>query len=420
MTSINEIVCLSEEFPNCLGIFGKIQNLLFVLVGYDPFRVKLLKQNSRTISGSDMKKLGFISWLALYPFQIFAIAQETLFDSVRANGRGKTFLAAYDSDEATRLNPATLKETNITYQLRLAQFDLFVGENVIDSISDIMDAFSDSDLDGTSLLKTFSDKFGKRQYVKLQGSLFAQRFGAHELAPLFIQTGSLDLQDPNVPELSWKSDTIAGISWSSGFRVANNLYLGLTLRPFYRWYIKGDIASAELTDFVSSSVDVSSIVPVRSGFGLGGDIGMIYTPSKDFRLGAKIENFTDAGYFQDTGNEPPALRQNISFGVLKRKSITPRINLDFLADYQDLLNRDGTSMLRHLHLGTELGASVVSRDNDYGIMMGINEGYLTYGTYFDIYIMRFDISHYVVELGESPGQIPDKIWAASMRSSITF
>ncbi len=356
----------------------------------------------------------------MLPAAVFAIEQEQLFDSTRANARGRTGIAAYDSDEGSRLNPATLKESGITYQLRPYQFDAFVGDHVVASVGELLDVFSKSDVDGKELLKTFRDKVGKRQWVKLQAGFLNQRFGAHEFSPFVLQTGSLVLGDP--PSLAWKSDTITGASWSSAFMIRPSFYLGLTVRPFYRWYYKGDIEFTDLTQFLSSDVDISTIVPLRSGFGLGGDIGLIYSHTKELRLGAVVQNIGDAGYFQDTGNEPPNIKQKINLGLLKRFQLSPRFTFDSFVDYLDLMNRDGINLLRHLNLGGELGTKVYARDrdNDFGLVTGLQEGYLCYGLFLDLFFVRFDFAKYAVELGDEPGQIPEKIWTLSMRSTLTF
>ena len=59
-------------------------------------------------------------------------------------------------------------------------------------------------------------------------------------------------------------------------------------------------------------------------------------------------------------------------------------------------------------------------DHDYGVLFGLNEGYLSFGTFIDLYFMRLDLVNYGVELGHAPGQKQDRRWALSVRSSLVF
>jgi NAD(P)-dependent dehydrogenase (short-subunit alcohol dehydrogenase family) len=56
--------------------------------------------------------------------------------------------------------------------------------------------------------------------------------------------------------------------------------------------------------------------------------------------------------------------------------------------------------LRQLHLGLEFGRSFFSRDNDFGLQVGISEGYLTSGAFLDMWAVRMNLAYYAAELGE--------------------
>lgn len=79
------------------------------------------------------------------------------------------------------------------------------------------------------------------------------------------------------------------------------------------------------------------------------------------------------------------------------------INLDYFLDYQNIVNREGMNMLRNIHTGFELGYSLFTRDHDYGLLAGINEGYFVGGLFVDLFIARIEFVKYAVELGEYPG-----------------
>src|SRR4051812_7512126 len=92
--------------------------------------------------------------------------QQRWLESTRFFGRGNPFVAAPDSDEATRANPATLAEPKLAFQLRWLQVDTFVGQNTLDSVGDVMKVSPEDS--AVEILNTFREKFGKRQYGRLQ------------------------------------------------------------------------------------------------------------------------------------------------------------------------------------------------------------------------------------------------------------
>ena len=63
--------------------------------------------------------------------------------------------------------------------------------------------------------------------------------------------------------------------------------------------------------------------------------------------------------------------------------------------------------MRLIHVGTEFGTSYFTRDNDIGVLAGLNEGYFTTGGYLDFWIARFTATYYAVELGEYPVEETD-------------
>ena len=91
---------------------------------------------------------------------------------------------------ATRLNGATLSESQISYQLRLLDLDFIIGQNSISTISDIISVFSSGKT--SKLLDGFSDKFGKQQYFKLQAFPLQQGLSL-EISPYFLNEAWLEV-----------------------------------------------------------------------------------------------------------------------------------------------------------------------------------------------------------------------------------
>lgn len=351
------------------------------------------------------------------PFSPAAEQQRPL-ESTRYYGRGNTYVAGYDSDEGTRANPATLSETPIKFQLRWLQLDLFVGENSMDSISDVTSL--DGESSAVGLLETFEDKFGKRQYGRFQLSPISMRIFSFEFSPFFSSANYVDMRLPTIPEFELYSDTMAGVNISYGFPVGKTLNFGLTMRPAHRTVYAGNMGFGDLIDVLNSDeVDLETLFEKREGFQIGWDTGAIWKPAPAWRFGLLVENLGYAGNQGGFKAPPKPYQQRVNLGMNHRVDWKPW-HWDTLVDLQDIVNPQEFHYLQLLHVGTELGRSYISRDNDVGLMFGINEGYFTTGAFIDVFVARLNLSYYAVELGEYPGQRKDRRYGITLLSSMTF
>ena len=341
-----------------------------------------------------------------------------LMESPRSLGRGGARVAAFDSDEAIRINPATLAEPDIGFQLRWFDFDLLVGKNSLDTISDIISLLSASSV-GVSALDKFSDKFGKTQYGRGQLSMFGLRFGSLEISPFSSNTAFLRLDTSDFPEISWMNDLAAGLNIGFGHEISSTLKVGVTVRPVFRLYVAGSMPTSQFMDLASQQTTFDELSPVETGTGFGLDLGTVWSPTPTQRIALVFYNMGDTSFSGEEDKTPPNLRQNISIGYMTRIEIVGG-NLDLYADLQDLENRDGLPMLRLLHTGVEWGFPFFTRDHDYGVTTGVHEGYITAGMFADLYVIRFDIAHYSAETAHGLGQDRDDRWALTGRSSMTF
>jgi hypothetical protein len=367
--------------------------------------------------GTPLRRLLVLS-LAGSATLTFGAEQQRPLESARSLGRGNTYVAAYDSDDATRSNPATLSETDIIVQLRWAQLDLFVGENAIDAVNDLT-SFSAED-SATGALDAFKEKFGKRIYGRAQLNALATRVMWFELMPFATTSNYVEERVPSIPEFEFHSDTMAGVAMAFGYALGKNYNLGVTLRPAHRTVFAGKMAFADLLDFVEAEdMALEDYFEKREGFQIGMDVGGIWKPTKEWRFGATVENLGYAGNFSEFEDPPSPYPQKLSLGMNYRWDLKPW-HWDFSADLQDVINPHQYDWWRLLHLGTEIGSSYISRDHDVGLMLGINEGYFSGGVFVDVFVARLTISSYAVELGEYAGQRGDRRWGASLSSTMTF
>lgn len=367
------------------------------------------------------------SWLGFCGFIVsanlavaVAAEQERVLESSRFLARGNTFVAATDSDEATRANAATLAEPKLTFQLRWLQLDVLLGANTVNSVSDI--ASIDGEANAVALLDTFRDKFGKRQYGRVQVMPLATRIFAFEMAPFVTSSSFIDMRLPSTPTVEFNSHTMTGVNFSYARTFGKDLLVGMTLRPAHRQQFHGDIAFADLLEFVDNDdFELSDILEREEGFIVGTDIGVIWRTGKNWRWGLVGENLGHAANLADFQHPTSPLAQRINLGLDYRMDFKPWY-WDWLVDIQNIDQAwaGQLDVYRTLHLGTELGLSYLSRDTDLGLAFGLNEGYVTSGLYINMLIMRLNLAYYAVEVGEYAGQRKDRRWSATLLSSMTF
>ncbi len=368
-----------------------------------------------------MRFLGYLFFtsLILLSESGYSAEQSRVLESTRAYGRGGTYVAAYDSDEAVYLNPATLAEVSkeLTWQLRLGQLDVFIGENTITTISDLMSMSSSSTL---GVLESLTDKFGQRQYARGQYVPFALRILSFEMSPFVSSTNFAEARLPTTPDMEFMSDTLMGMNFSLGLEGPKGMAYGLTVRPMQRYKFSGGFSFGDLLDLVDdSSMSMEDVFEQTEGFYIGVDLGFTMNPTKELRYGATIENLGYAGNQNSGSNSAGAIPQRINAGMNYRKDMKPW-HLDLSLDVQDIANPNNYNYFRLIHMGSEFGTNYFTRDNDIGLLAGFNEGYFTTGAYVDFWFARFGATYYAVELGEYPGQRKDRRWAFTLQTSITF
>ncbi len=367
-----------------------------------------------------MKRPNLCAWalvMVFFAMEAGAAEVEHLFESTRARGRGRTFVAAFDSNEATRFNPATLAEPKLAFQMRWFGLDAFAGQNTLGTISDLTNISSKDE--PVDVLRKFDDKFGERQSVRGQLELLAMRFGAFEFSPFAVNSTWLELRSPVMPYAEWRSDSYAGVGLSYALALGKSFFVGATIRPMERFYFAGSMQFADMLDFLPpSEAKFEDYAKMRKGSGVGVDIGTIWMPTKQFRWGLVVQNVGDTG-FGKGADAPPPLPQEIHTGMLYRMMLSAW-DLDLSMDIQNLLNREGINWLRHANFGSELGYRMFSRDHDIGITAGVSEGYIGAGVFMNLWAIRFEMSQYTVELEQNPGQRQDKRLTLAAKTAMTF
>ena len=184
-----------------------------------------------------MVTLKRICFLLFCSAPLYGTEVSSFYQSSRSLGRGGTYVAARDSDEASFLNPATIAEAPLSYQMRILQFDNMMSTSALQTIFNITQMLTMTST-GSDFLKNFEDKFGKRQYFHSQLLPVGQRFSTIDVTPFTIMDAWLEISQPDLPRLSWSFDTVWGVNFADAYGVGNNLFVSYRLRPLYRIYLK--------------------------------------------------------------------------------------------------------------------------------------------------------------------------------------
>ena len=347
---------------------------------------------------------------------VSAPLQERNLESPRTLGKGGVFVGAYDSDDAVRLNPATLADPHkMDFQIRWLEADAFVGQNTISTLSDLLST-NFSSTAPVNLLQKFTDKFGQQQYGRIQLGA-AMRILSFEISPYFRSSNWLDVRVPTLPEAWIYSSTAFGLNIAFAYDFGG-LQVGTNIRPFSQTVFDKNLSFSDVLEFEPlGSRSLADEFKVATGSGIATDIGFIWQITKDSRLGLQIDDVGYTSYSLGATNDPKFIRQRVSLGYYSRGEGKPW-HWDWGVDLQDILNPDDIGFLRMLKIGTEFGRSWFTRDLDIGVAAGLNEGYLSMGGFINLWLARLDIVNYGVELGESAGQRQDRRWAYTLRTSM--
>jgi hypothetical protein len=326
-----------------------------------------------------------------------------------------------DTDDATKGNPATLGESDkLRFQMRFVDFGLSYGKNTQDTVSDLLAVVADNP-SPIDVLQTFGNKFGKQNYAALQIMPFGIRIMQFEMSPFYRVQAQVDPRTPALPELDIQADSRVGMNLAYGFRIGKQLSLGVTVRPMYRNTYHGVMTVAELMDYLPpSDKTMDDLLEARSGLQVGLSTGMVYAYPSGLRLALLVENLGYAGSMSEDDQAPKALPMSVNLGSQYRFRLSKSWLWDFAVDYHDVLDAFETSALQKLRLGTEFGTSYFSRDLDLGLMLGLLDGYGSFGTFVDLWFARLEMAVYSRELGEYPGQRRDLRYAFNLKSSMTF
>lgn len=234
-----------------------------------------------------------------------------------------------------------------------------------------------------------------------RASFVAPNFGFSIYENFFLRSY---LSNPLMPEWNIKYLTDYGLTMAFAAGVGPNQSVGLAIKRINR--LGGDQAIGfDLIDQYLQTNDSSLILDqfTDRGVAYGMDISYLLMPPEGSAAPITTLVWKDVGYttFQQTGGSsaPPSLRENLTLG-LGYVFDGPGIDIKTGMEYRYITTKN-VQLGKKLHFGMELSLPLID------VRAGLNQGYMTYGVGFNMWVLRFELAQYTEEMGEYPGQTPD-------------
>jgi hypothetical protein len=312
--------------------------------------------------------------------------------SIRALGMGNAYTAVVDSYEALWYNPGAIGRIEGIN----ASLDINAGVNGENAYQSFQE-FSNSAATGLDKYNTiFGDQFSFGVGAKTAVTTPHFGVGVYDSGRSYIE-----LKNPALPEFNINVINDMGFIIGTAFPIGPKAYMGLTGKKIIR---AGNYGSYGISKFLDGSTS-AQIEPDmnRKGSGYGADIGFVLTlpvPLNPTFSGV----WKDIGYTAFNKEEgylaPPRIKDERILGVSAGFDLGV-LDMTAAVDYKHI-NENTENIGKKIHMGLEIGLPLID------IRGGFNQGYYSLGASLDLWILRFDLAYYGVELGEYPGQDEDR------------
>lgn len=342
-------------------------------------------------------------------------------------GMGRAYSAVADDWLALHYNPAGLA---LVSRVDLQLFDLRVGSNrdVIDSYDNIKNLSDKS----KGIAATLNEYAGK--HVMAEVSNHSQITVPHFAVGVGYNVhADIDMQNTAYPttQMRYTRDFSVSAGAAAAFGKRKDLRVGGKISLVQRRGGSRTVGIDEIAGSRETLVDLFK----QTGSGVAGTFGLQYRLPTTGRT-----EVTTSFVWHDIGetsfgghmdqDRPSRINQNMVVGAAVRFPIGGRKNrrlerrygasrstshLTFAFDYSHLnYGLDTEHFPKHIHLGMNLDLPLLS------LQAGLNQTSLTFGTSFDIGILRVAVATYGEELGSYAGQRRDRRYLLSVGSNLGF
>lgn len=342
-------------------------------------------------------------------------------------GMGRAYSAVADDWLALHYNPAGLA---LVKKVDLQIFDLKVGSNrdVVKGYQNIKKV-TDSSKDLAKILNEFAGRnvmadLSNHSQITVPNLAVGVSYDVH---------ANVDMQNTAYPQTftRYTKDFTLSVGGAVGLGPRQALRIGAKVDFISRTGGSRILGIDEIAGSRDTIVDKFDV----KGSGVGGTFGLQYrlpTPGRtDVTTSFVWHDIGKTSFGGKMAADRPTRREdNITAGLAVRFPIGGKQNrrlerrygparstnhLTFAFDYSHLnLGPSQEHFPKHLHLGMNLDLPLLS------LQVGLNQSSLTFGTSFDIGLIKVAAATYAEELGSYAGQRRDRRYLLSIGSSLGF
>jgi len=342
----------------------------------------------------------FFFFLAFIAVSVPASALEFdfFYRGIRPLGMGDAFTAIANDENAAFYNPAGLDSVK---KGRIEPFPVTV--EYASNTPKLMNDMSDIDTgDLPTTTDTLRKHIGKQQYVRV--SMFPNYTRRGFEVGVLAQTKFKGVvHQPSYPyvDVNGGVDGAGVVALSRGFDARegkDRLSVGITGMFVQR---NGLAKRYTATDLADKNYDFTN--DMKTGSAIGFNLGAIYHLKKfPFKpsVGLAIQNVGD----MDFGNNVGKVEQTINLGVAINDFIW-KFPTTIALDFKDIAGELGNDKDKgkRIYLGAEVGLHKM-----FTVRAGLNQGYISIGAEFRIWLLKLSYARYSEEVGAYAGQKDDE------------
>ena len=324
-------------------------------------------------------------------------------------GRGHTGISNADHEDAIFYNPAGLAQGKGIYKRTVVASPLVEVSQATKDLARRLGA------EQSDTVETIRDNVGKTNHISTSNFtgviLRRAALGAvvsgnmNLLAFKSKDSGGLEVIKADVDQNNALTFSVAEGYWG------NSLMIGATGKYLIRSRGELEMSVAESDTAQQQLEDTNNFLGTGTGTGI--DLGIMYHGNSRAQpaIGLTVNDVGDTSVIpsQETSVDLD-LKQTVNLGM----SITPGTKFSkfrVLLDYHDILSKREDNWRKKIHFGSE-----ITVQEWIGVTGGLNQGYSTFGFYFDLFFFRLDAGMYTQEMGERVGTRGDSRYFFRMRA----
>ncbi|MBC7530258.1 MAG: hypothetical protein H7318_01690 [Oligoflexus sp.] len=355
-----------------------------------------------------------VSFPALMPLALARQIERWTHFGLRPLGMGNAYVAVADDFNALFYNPAGLARLK-SWDGEFLNPAITASQNVNGLVKDAQSDLKSGKTEDT--LNLVEKNTGENYNVGLA-------LTPHLIFPGFGVGLGLDLSATAIFHRDVTVDLDTGlravlpISYARSF-INDRLSLGATVKLRARAGIDKNFSMDDIAAFQSSSKTDSTGRElgdyVKAGTGYGVDLGLLFTPQKEFEptFGLSVTDLGGTPYtiYKVKGSTlgvPPIQLPSVNVGISAKPLRTEWTYIMVAMDMHSI--NQPYSFSKKFNLGLEGGLGNILK-----IQTGLYQGYFTAGLQFDVGLLSLRFVTYAEELGTSAGYKPDRRIAAQLK-----